>query len=142
MALPQIVLDTSVVVAGLISHKGPSYRLLELVGTDLFVTNLSVPLALEYEAVLRRKSEMIGLTFDEVTAVVRYFCKVARKCSISYLWRPFLNDADDDMVLEVAVAASADAIITFNTRDFAGCERFGLDLLTPAQFLRQIGARA
>lgn len=99
-----------------------------------------MPLALEYEAVLRRESELIGLTNDEVTAVVRYFCKVAKKCPISYLWRPFLRDADDEMVLEVAVAASADAIITFNTRDFAGCEKFGVDILTPAQFLRQIGA--
>ena len=51
---------------------------------------------------------------------------------------PYLSDADDDMLLELAVAAQCDAIITFNVRDFVGAERFGLRVLTPREFLREI----
>ena len=54
---------------------------------------------------------------------------------IFYLWRPFLRDPNDDMVLEVAVEAQCSYIVTFNTRDFAGIEQFGLQTLTPGEFL-------
>lgn len=57
---------------------------------------------------------------------------------IHYLWRPLLADPADDMVLEVAVNASAVRIVTFNSKDFAGAERFGIAVATPAQTLREI----
>jgi PIN domain len=53
--LPQIVLDTNVLVSGLRSKRGVSHQLLELVGAGLFEINLSVPLVLEYEEVLYRE---------------------------------------------------------------------------------------
>jgi hypothetical protein len=56
-----------------------------------------------------------------------------------YLWRPYLKDPKDDLVLEAAVAGSCEAIITYNRRDFAGAENFGVRILTPGQFLRRIG---
>jgi predicted nucleic acid-binding protein len=43
------------------------------------------------------------------------------------------------MVLELAVEAQCDYIVTFNLKDFAGCEQFGVTALTPQAFLRQIG---
>ncbi len=56
------------------------------------------------------------------------------------MWRPFLQDSNDDMVLEVAVNANADAIITFNPKDFKGVkESFDIDILTPKEFLIKIG---
>ncbi|MFN9732813.1 MAG: PIN domain-containing protein [Microcystis sp.] len=58
---------------------------------------------------------------------------------IFFLWRPFLRDPKDDMVLELAVKAGCQSIITYNTRDFAGVEQFGLCLLEPSGFLRLIG---
>jgi len=41
--------------------------------------------------------------------------------------------------LEAAVAGNCYAIITFNRRDFVGAERFGVQILTPGEFLRRIG---
>jgi predicted nucleic acid-binding protein len=61
------------------------------------------------------------------------------QCQIFFLWRPFLRDPKDDMVLELAVKAGCQSIITYNTRDFTGVEQFGLNLLKPSEFLRLIG---
>jgi len=55
------------------------------------------------------------------------------------LWRPVLRDPGDDLILELAVAANCDAIVTHNIRDFAGVGAFGLRLLTPGDFLRELG---
>lgn len=43
------------------------------------------------------------------------------------------------MVLEVAVAAQSDYIVTFNKRDFQGSEQFGISLLTPQELLVKLG---
>jgi len=58
------------------------------------------------------------------------------------VWRPALRDPNDEMLLELAVTAGCDAIITFNKRDFRGCEQFGLRLLTPLELLQEIGVLA
>jgi len=58
---------------------------------------------------------------------------------IYYLWRPFLKDPMDDMVLELAVVAKCNAIITYNQRDFVGVEQFGLKVITPKQLLERVG---
>ncbi len=57
----------------------------------------------------------------------------------SYQWRPLLKDPKDDMVLELAVAAQCDWIVTFNKRDFVGAEQFGIQIATPREFLWTIG---
>lgn len=54
-------------------------------------------------------------------------------------FRPFLRDPKDEMVLELAVRAGYESIVTYNTRDFAGVEQFGLKLLKPSEFLCLIG---
>jgi predicted nucleic acid-binding protein len=65
---------------------------------------------------------------------------VARRQAIFYLWRPYLRDPKDDLVLEAAVAGECAGIVTFNQRDFAGAERFGLWIESPRSFLARIGA--
>jgi predicted nucleic acid-binding protein len=52
------------------------------------------------------------------------------------LWRPFLRDPDDDMVLECAVASGANTIVTHNIKDFARTPSLGVTALTPGQFLQ------
>ena len=140
MRLPEVVLDTNVLVAGLRSSQGASARVLQMVGTGRFNINLSVPLVLEYEGVLLRPEAGVPLSEDGVAAVLDYHCAVARQHSIFFLWRPFLRDPKDDMVLELAVKAECDFIVTFNEKDFAGIDQFGLEALTSADFLRRIGA--
>lgn len=141
-----IVLDTSVLVAGLRSPHGASFALLEMVGRSKFELNVSVPLVLEYEAVAKRQSRELGLRFEDIDDVLDYICSTARHRPIYYLWRPLLRDPGDDMVLELAVEAQADYIVTHNIRDFAGSEHFGIRVVTPGEYLalmrnRNKGAR-
>jgi putative PIN family toxin of toxin-antitoxin system len=139
MKRPEIVIDTNVLVAGLRSRRGASFMLLSLVGSGRFGINLSVPLVLEYEEVLLRTESDIILLRSAIEDVLDYHCSVARHHEIFFLWRPYLKDPRDDMVLELAVKAGCQFIITYNLRDFAGCERFRVRPLPPAEFLRQIG---
>jgi predicted nucleic acid-binding protein len=108
-------------------------------GRGYFAVHLSVPLILEYESVLLRYLDELPITRSDVDEVLNFICQVGIAHEIYYLWRPFLSDPDDDMVLEVAVSSSSAAIVTFNKHDFRGCERFGLRLLTPAELLNEIG---
>ena len=137
--VPSIVLDTNVLIAGLRSRNGASFQVLSLVGESAFELNVSVPLVLEYEEVAKRESRALGLTHAEIDEVLDYLCAVATHREIYFLWRPVLRDAADDMVLEVAVDAGCDIVVTHNVRDFAGAERFGVRALTPGEFLRRIG---
>lgn len=136
----QVVLDTNVLVAGLRSQRGASFRLLSLVGADhRFGINLSVPLVLEYESALKRPGTVPALTADELDSVLDYLCSVGHHREIYFLWRPVLRDPKDDMVLEVAVEASCEFVVTHNLRDFRGIERYGVRPLSPSEFLREIG---
>jgi putative PIN family toxin of toxin-antitoxin system len=139
MRIPEVVLDTNVLVAGLRSRRGAAFRVLDLVGAERFRTNLSVPLVLEYEDVLLRPETGIPLSRTEVEDVIDYHCAVARHHEIFFLWRPFLKDPHDDLVLELAVKAGCQFIVTYNERDFAGSEQFGVQTCTPGALLRQIG---
>jgi len=135
----RVVIDTNVLVAALRSRKGASHRLLLLIGQGKFVPCISVALVLEYETVAKRLVGEIPLTETDVDDVLDYVCAEADACRVFYLWRPVLKDPQDDMVLELAVAAACDYIVTFNLRDFRGAERFGVRALTPQEFLREIG---
>jgi len=136
----QIVIDINVFVSALRSNRGASFKLLSLLGKSAqFEMNLSVPLVLEYEDVAHRQLHSTGLSAQDVSDIVDYLCSVGNRCQIYFLWRPFLKDAKDDMVLELAVEAQCQYIISFNRRDFAGVEQFGLQVLTPQEFLREIG---
>lgn len=136
----QIVIDTNVIISALRSRRGASYKLLMLIGQADFEINLSVPLALEYEDVAKRLLDEITLTQSDIDDILDYLCSLANQWDIFYLWRPFLKDPKDDMVLELAVTAKCDVIITYNKRDFSGVEQyFGLSLMTPKELLIEIG---
>ena len=137
--VPQIVIDTCVVTSALRSRLGASYRLLMLAGSGKFGTSLSVPVLLEYEQVAKRLVGQIPLTETDIDDILDYLCQTAAHHQVFYLWRPFLKDPEDDMVLELAVAANCGHVVTFNTRDFAGAEQFGLQIVTPREFLQLIG---
>jgi putative PIN family toxin of toxin-antitoxin system len=139
MLLPQVVIDTNVIVAGLRSRRGSAFQLLSLIGTEQFDIHLSVPLVLEYTEVLLRELQNLYLSHEEVDNLIDFYCAVGMLHDIFFLWRPFLRDPKDEMVLELAVKAGCESIITYNTRDFAGVEQFGLKLLKPSEFLRLIG---
>ena len=129
----QIILDTNVLVAAFKSSRGTSYQLLSLVNSGKFQLNVSTPLVAEYEEVLRRETPYIN-----ATDVVDYLCSIANRHKIFFLWRPVLKDPDDDFILELAVKCNA-IIVTWNTKDFKKAVRFGINVVTPKEYLQQIG---
>ncbi len=135
----KVVFDTNILVAALKSRKGASFKLLSLVGTGKFELSISVPLIIEYEDVLKRKALGVVLSEKQIDEILDYICTVADKRSIFYLWRPYLKDPKDDMVLELAVESECDFIITYNIRHFEGIEKFNIKAVTPVEFLKLIG---
>ncbi len=140
MKIWQVVIDTSVIISAIRSKRGASYRLLLSAGEDLrWQTNLSTALLLEYEEKLREQAPDFGYTEEDINNFLDYICSIANEPPIYFRWRPFLKDADDEMVLDLAIAATADYIVTYNLRDFQDVGRFGIKAITPFEFLRILG---
>jgi putative PIN family toxin of toxin-antitoxin system len=135
----QIVIDTNVLTAALRSQYGASYKLFMLLGSGKFEINLSVPLAIEYEEAARNLIGKTSLRGRDIEDILDYLCSVANRRKVFYLWRPFLKDPKDDMVLELAVGAGCRVIVTYNKAHFEGVKRFGIRVLTAQEFLRAIG---
>jgi predicted nucleic acid-binding protein len=134
----RVVLDSNVLVAGFRSRNGASFRVLQLLRGGAFQIALSVPLDLEYEAQLVRHAGVLGWTRQDAEGLVDYLCRIAHRQDIHFLWRPALTDPADEFVLELAVAAGCDALVTHNVRDFSGASVFGLRVLSPSAFLHEI----
>jgi putative PIN family toxin of toxin-antitoxin system len=135
----QVVVDTNVLVAALLSNRGASHRLLRLVCDDRWRMNLSVPLVFEYEQTLKRVCAGATLTGSDIDDILQFLCANSNLRPIFFLWRPLLPDPKDDFVLELAVESRADFLLTFNAKDFAGAERFGIRVIAPREFLAIIG---
>ena len=82
---------------------------------------------------------LASLSEPEIDNILDYICAVANRRKIFFLWRPFLKDPKDDFLLELAVEAQCDYVITYNKRDFEGVGTFGLKVLTAKEFLQHIG---
>lgn len=136
----QIVIDTNVFVAALKSRNGASFRLFQLIGQGKFSTNISVPLILEYVEAAKRQIGQIALNEANIDNIINYICSVSHHRRIYYLWRPFLKDPKDDLVLELAILSESECIITYNKKNFAKVpKQFGVRILTPLEFLLEIG---
>ncbi len=138
MSVPHIVLDTNVILSALRSQKGASFKLLSLVGTKKFEIHDSVALVLEYEDVLQRYRAEVGLSQDDVSIFIDSLCSMAQHHKIYFSWRPSLPDANDELILELAVSAKCEYIVTHNIKDFKGAEKFGIKAVTPKEFLQII----
>jgi len=137
----RLVLDTATMVAAIRSDAGASRQLLVAALERRLTLLASVPLMFEYHAVMTRPQhlEASGLSAGDVTALLDAIAAVAEPVRLAFLWRPAAADPDDDMVLEAAVNGQADAIVTFNLRDFsAAAGRFGIAVLSPGEALRRL----
>ena len=137
----RIVIDTNVIISALCSKNGASYQLMYQITRNDLELYLSVPLVIEYEKIAIDHLDVIPFSIIEVNKYIDFLCKIAKKVKIHYLWRPFLKDSKDDMVLELAVTGSCKFLITFNKKDFKGSEKFGVTVLTPKEFLNIIGEK-
>ena len=132
------VLDTDVLVAAVRSESGASRQILRAGLLRGFRWLVSVPLFIEYEAVLSRPEQLAasGLSAADVKTLLDAVAVVIEPIRLAFLWRPQLRDPNDDMVIEAAVNGRASGIVTFNQRDFVGADRFGLQILAPREALR------
>jgi len=143
----RLVLDTAAMVAAIRSDAGASRRLLRAAlerqrGLTLLV---SVPLLIEYEAVMTRPEHLRAarLSARDVELLLDALAAVAEPVKLAFLWRPTLPDVDDDMLLEAAVNGRADGIVTFNRRDFGPvAEQFGIAVLSPGEAVKRLEKRS
>ena len=137
----RLVFDTDVVVAALRSDRGASRRLLLSVLERKIDLLLSVPLMVEYEAVLKRPEHLqaSGLTATEVDEVLDALAKIVVRVPLRFLWRPRLKDPSDEMVLETVVNGVADGLVTFNMRHLAEAAReFGIRSMKPRDAWKEV----
>lgn len=135
----QIIIDTNILVAAFRSKLGAANYLLQKLKDTRWQVNVSTPLLLEYEDVLKRP-EMTGfITENEVDVFLDGLCAIAKYHEIFYLWRLLAKDPNDSFLLELAVKANADFIVTYNPKDFPAAASFGIKLVTPREFLQFTG---
>ena len=137
----RVVLDTDVIVTALRSMTGGSNAVLREAAHGRITPLVTPALFLEYEAVLKRPEQRLvhGLGLRDIDRFLSALAAACEAVEVSFQWRPQLSDANDEMVLETAVNGQADALITHNVRDFVkGAERFGLRVLRPGEFLKEL----
>jgi len=132
----QVVLDTNVLVSAARSRRGASYRLLWQLPGGKFQLNLSPALLAEYEARLKIEANRQQRPLAVVDRFLDFLASVSNRRQIYFLLRPFLRDPKDDFVIELAVAARAQFIVTHNVRDFAGARENGIHVISPGDFLK------
>jgi predicted nucleic acid-binding protein len=134
----RVVFDTSVLVAAARSRRGASHALLSRLPDARFLPVVSVPLFVEYLAVLLRPENLLQRPADQAEGFLDFLLSTCQLQEIFFLWRPALPDPDDDLILELAVAARCRYIVTHNLRDFRGTEKWGILAVSPADFLKLI----
>ena len=136
---PGIVIDTNVLVAARRSRRGASFRLVSLIGKGHFEMHLSTPLLLEYEEVLYRLQADLSLDSAQIEVFLDSLVYAGVPHRINFHWRGYTPDPKDALVLELAVAAGCDYIVTYNKRDFPEIEAlFGIKVVNALEFLEII----
>lgn len=137
----RIVLDTDAVVAAMRSPGGASAAIIREVRDGVVTLLLSVPLAMEYEAVCGRSEHRMeaGLSSRQVEVFLDAIVAMAEPVRTHFLWRPQLRDPNDEMVLETAVNGRANVLVTFNVRDYGtAAAQFGVAVLMPREAIARI----
>jgi putative PIN family toxin of toxin-antitoxin system len=137
----RLVLDTDAVVAAMRSPTGASAAIVRAVRQRQATLLLSVPLAMEYEAVCGRAEHRMeaGLSERQVEIFLDAIIAMAEPVPTHFLWRPQLRDPNDEMVLEAAVNGRAEALVTFNVRDYGtAASQFGVEVLLPREAITRI----
>lgn len=117
--MPIVVLDTNILVAALLRGGGSARAVLRACLTAQYEPVLGPALLAEYEDVLGRGGLFTDcvLSAKERGEVFDGFLNRCRWVEVFYAWRPNLPDEADNHLIELAVAAQADVIVTRNLRD-------------------------
>ena len=138
MSKIEIILDTNVLHAGLYSSRGASYQILRLIEKGKIKPVLSTALLFEYEDVLKRNKRILKIKDNDIESILDNFCAVSKHQKIYFLWRPYLSDPKDDLILELAVASSTKTIVSHNIKDFKNINKFGVRAIAPKILLEEI----
>jgi len=135
----RVVFDTNILAAVSRSKRGASYALISMLPSPKFELAVSIPLYLEYlDVLMRPEIKPNGVSNAEVLSFVRKILDYSHKQSIYFRWRPWLKDPNDDMILELAIASQSSYIVTFNLKDFENIAPFGIEAISPSDFLEMV----
>ncbi len=137
----KIVIDTSVWISALITKESQARELLRLVFHAKLFPQISEALFREYEEVMKRKKiqNLTPLSQEEQNDLFEAYLSRCKWNEIYYMWRPNLKDENDNFVVELAVASGAEAIITYNVKDFKNAELiFKHKIMTPEDFIKEM----
>lgn len=133
--MTRVVVDTNVLVAGLLSRKGPPARIVGLILAGQLVPVVSPDVLAEYEAVLNRPE--LALPREDVSSVIAYFRlpgdHVAHVDPIQI--EAVCPDPQDDKFVAAAVDGHAAYLITGNTRHFPRSRWRDTRIVTPTNFM-------
>lgn len=135
------VFDTNIFVAALRSRRGASFLILKAIRQELIIGGVSEALFLEYAEVLKRDENLQNFwtTSKDIDIILGVLADVFRPIQIYFKWRPQLSDPDDEMVLECAINAQAQALVTFNVQDFLpAAQYFGIEVVRPGQLVQSL----
>ncbi len=137
-----VIIDTNVLVAGLIGSKGPNREVLRYCFKGVLQPYVGTALYTEYQDLLNRKNiqnlcQQTSFTLEEF---LDDFANICNPVNVWFLWRPNLKDEADNHLVELAIAANAHYIVTNNISDFAQAElqHEGYEVITPPDLLRLI----
>jgi putative PIN family toxin of toxin-antitoxin system len=135
-------MDTNVFIGALIGQAGHNRKLVRACLWGTITPLMGHALLLEHLDVMGRESLFTRspLSAAERSDLFNAFLSVCGWVRVYYSWRPNLTDESDNHIVELAVAGSADAIVTNNTSDFRGGELLfrHIPVFTPEQFLKEI----
>lgn len=140
----RIVLDTSVVITAIRSSTGAAAEVVRLALLGKLTILMDYKLVSEYRAVALRKHHVAasGKTHAELALLVDTLEAIAEPVLVIVQHHPLSQDANDDMVLDVAINGGAEAIVTGNIKHFREpAKRFQLNLFTPPELLQEFRRR-
>ncbi len=133
-----IVIDTNVIVSGVKSRKGASFKIISQLNQNLFQFHISPSLLFQYEASLKHSNFRSVWSHKEIDEFLDLVCFFGIKHDILLRYRPLLSDPNDDFVAELAINARADHVVTHNVGDFEPLRKFGITAITPQIFLQRL----
>jgi putative PIN family toxin of toxin-antitoxin system len=143
----RLVLDTDVILSSLRSPTGASRVLLIAAWEGVITLLAGVATMVEYEAVLKRPEHLVemGLDTGDVDVFLDNIAALCEPVFPDFSYRPSIRDPDDEIFVEVALNGAADAIVTFNVKDYLPSDpatgSLGIAVCRPGDILRRLSWR-